>query len=168
MTDGDGRPDASPGAARHRILRQLRGELARHPAAEAVRGLPEGGFAELEARVDPTVFGRDADSATLRVVWHPLPDGPETGRSDASDPVTARPRTAFDAVFKLHYSESTGYDCGFHNEPNPHVEGWFHFQERFDPGEEYTYVETSLEARTPTSALWELLDFLQDRLDEEA
>jgi hypothetical protein len=110
----------------------------------------------------------DADSATLHVVWHPLPDGAETARPDAIDRSTARPRTAFDAVFRLHYSESTGYDCGFHSEPNPHVEGWFHSQERFDPGEEYTYVEAGLEARTPTSALWELLDLLQDRLDEEA
>ena len=65
-------------------------------------------------------------------------------------------------------TESTGYDCGFHNEPNPHVEGWFYFQERFDPEEEYTYVAASLEARTPTSALWELLDLLRDRLEGEA
>ena len=164
MTDGDGWADASPGAERHRILRPLRQELARHPAVEAVRGLPDGGFAELEARIDPAVFGRDAGSATLRVVWHPLPDGSDRPAGHQPE-ATDRSRTSFDAIFKLHYSEP-GYDCGFHNEPNPHVEGWFHVQERFGPEEEYTYAEARLEARTPTSALWELLDLLQDRLDE--
>lgn len=160
MTDGGGQPDGSPGAERHRILRQLREELTRHPAVESARGVPEGGFAEIEARIDPTVFGRDADSAALRVVWHPVPDVSGDGLSEA----IGRSRTTFDAIFKLHYSESTGYDCGFHNEPNPHVDGWFHFQERRASDEEYTYAEASLDARTPTSALWELLDQLRERL----
>ncbi|SDM93516.1 hypothetical protein SAMN04487949_2902 [Halogranum gelatinilyticum] len=67
-------------------------------------------------------------------------------------------------MFKLHYSESSSYDCGFHNEPNPHVEGWFHFQERPTSDAKYEYSPASLDARTPASALWELLDLLEDQI----
>jgi hypothetical protein len=162
----DGSPD--PGAERHRILRQLRQQLEQHPAVESARGQPDGAYAEVTARVDPARFGRDADSATLRLVWHPNPDVPDGGgRSDPADPSVAGPRTNFGAMFKLHYSEAGGYDCGFHNEPNAHVDGWFHFQERPDPNTEYDYEPATLDARTPTAALWELLDLLAERLGSD-
>ncbi|AQL42323.1 hypothetical protein BV210_06180 [Halorientalis sp. IM1011] len=162
MTPGE--PSGS-GAERHRILRQLRRQLEQHPAVDHARGQPEGAYAEVTTRLDPDHFGRTADSATLRLVWHPNPDVPDDDRRpDPTDPSVAGPRTTFDAMFKIHYSEDGGYDCGFHNEPSSHVDGWFHFQERADSDAEYDYEPATIDAGSPTAALWELLDLLADRL----
>jgi len=98
---------------RHRILRSLRGQLERHPAVVSARGMPEGNYAEIEADLDPLYFGRDADTSSLRITWHPNPAfPPETGLED-------RQRTSLAANFVFHYRESTGFDCGYHLEPNP-------------------------------------------------
>lgn len=161
----NGDRSAESGVERHRILRQLRQQLEQHPAITAAWGEPEGEYAEVAAEVSPTYVGRTATSATLRLVWYPTPTVPkENKRPDPADPTTAGPRTHFEAMFKLYYSESSGYDCGFHNEPNPHVEGWFHFQERPTPNTAYEYSPCSLDARSPASALWELLDLLEAKL----
>lgn len=165
MTDEHSSSGRDSGAERHHILRQLRQQLEQHPAVDAAWGEPAGSYAEVAATVTPEYFGRDAETATLRLAWHPSPTvAEEDSRPDPADPLTAGPRTQFEAMFKLHYSESGGYDCGFHNEPNPHVEGWFHFQERFTPSEDYDYLACSLDARTPVGALWELCDLLEERL----
>lgn len=157
MTGGSG---TAPGAERHRILRRLRESLGKHPAVLTARGHPEAQYTEVTAEVDPAFFDRSAQSATLRVTWYPIP--PEGQGLSLPD----QPRTSLQAMFTLHYSESSGYDCGFHNEPNPHVEGWLHFQERPGPEEAYEYHPAALEGKTPVSALWELLDELATRLRE--
>ncbi len=148
----------APGAERHQILRALREQVIKHPAITAARGHPEAEYSEVDAELDPAYFGRTADSATLRITWYPIPD------AEADSVLPDHPRTNFQATFKFHYSESTGYDCGFHNEPNSHVEGWFHFQDRPSPNISYDYERAELAARTPVSALWELLDKLEERL----
>lgn len=164
----DGGTPGDPGAERHHVLRQLRQQLELHPGVEAAWGTPGGAFSAVEARIDPAYFGRGADTATLRVVWQPTPDDDPGDRpSDPGDPSKPGPRTAFVAMFRVHYSESGGFDCGFHNEPNPHVDGWFHVQWRASPGEAYDYRPASLEARTPVGALWEILEELESILRSE-
>ena len=149
---------SNPGAERHRILRELRQQIESHPAVERARGHPDGEYSEVTAALDPSFFGRRGESATLRMTWYPIPE------SQSAEIRPERPRTSF----TFHYSEVGGYDCGFHNEPNPHVDGWFHFQERSSPAEAYEYVPAELEARTPPSAVWEMLDQLAARLQQTA
>ncbi len=73
-------------------------------------------------------------------------------------------RTPLRAYYTLHYSEPEGFDCGFHCEPNPHVDGLLHYQERVDGGG-YAYEPVGVGARSAAGLLWELLDGLADRLD---
>jgi hypothetical protein len=132
------------GALRHRILTEIRRELARHPAVESVQGVPSGPQRELRATLRPGAFDREVEEATLRVAWWPAPEG--------------------DPSFVFHYSDHTGFDCGFHREPNPHVDGATHYQERPAPDEDYRYESISVDAETPPRLCWELLDRLADRL----
>jgi len=152
---------ADSGRRRHRILRELRGELARHPAVRSVEGNPPDAYRELRATLDPSWFNRPAETASLRVTWIPNPAlGPE-----ASDRGTdTRNRTPIRAYYTLHYSEPDGLDCGFHCEPNPHVDGLLHYQERTDTDAEYRYDPVSFDARSVTGLLWEMMDALADRL----
>lgn len=143
LSDGGRDPSRDLGQERHRILRELRRELQRHPAVEAIRAVPDGQFRELRAALDPAAFDRDAETASLRVTWWPAPDDPE---------------------FVFHYSDSTGFDCGWHHEPNPHVDGRTHYQERSSPEDAYEYEAVSLPTRTPSRLLWTVLDRLTDRL----
>lgn len=143
VADGGRDPSRHLGQERHRILRELRHQLQRHPAVEEVQGVPDGTFRELRADLDPSTFERDAESASLRVSWWPAPDDPE---------------------YVFHYSESTGFDCGWHREPNPHVDGKTHYQERSGPDAAYAYEPVSISARTPTRLLWAILERLADRL----
>lgn len=143
VPDGGRDPSRNLGQERHRILRELRRELRRHPAVESVRGLPNGKFRELRAEVDPAAFDREADSASLRVSWWPAADDPD---------------------YAFHYSESSGFDCGWHREPNPHVDGKIHYQERPSPDDEYEYEAASMPTTVPTRLLWVVLDRLAERL----
>jgi hypothetical protein len=145
------------------VLRELRGELARHPAVRAVEGAPPNEYRELEATLDPAWFGRSAEAASLRVTWVPNPTpGPE-----ASDRATdAWVRTPIQAYYTLHYSEPGGLDCGFHCEPTPHVDGLLHYQERADVNDAYSYEPVSFGARSASGLLWEMMDALADRLRE--
>lgn len=154
---------ANSGQDRHRILRELRGELGRHPAVRSVDGDPPDLYRELRAALNPSWFGRATETASLRVTWIPDPSpGPE-----ASDRATDTwIRTPIRAYYTLHYSESSGLDCGFHCEPNPHVDGLLHYQERAGGNEVYTYEPISFSARSATGLLWEMMDALGDRLDD--
>lgn len=143
FTDGGRDEFRELGQERHRILRELRHQVRRHPAVEEVSGIPDGKFRELRATLDPSAFGRNAESASFRISWWPAPEDPE---------------------FAFHYSESTGFDCGWHREPNPHVDGKTHYQERNGPNEDYEYEAVSLPMRTPPRLLWTILDLLADRL----
>lgn len=87
----------------------------------------------------------DIETASLRVTWWPAPDGAE---------------------FVFHYSDSSGFDCGWHREPNPHVDGRTPYQERPSPDAEYRYEPVSLGAETPPRVLWTVLDRLTERLGE--
>jgi hypothetical protein len=154
---------SNTGQERHRALRELRSELARHPAVLTVAGKPAGSgeYRELRAVLNPAAFERTADDASLRVTWiSDLSPGPEV--SDRSSDRWLR--TPIRAYYTLHYSESSGFDCGFHCEPNPHVDGLLHYQERSNPNEKYTYEPVSFEARSLSALLWELMDALTDRL----
>ena len=140
-TDG-GRDDTrNLGRERHRILRELQRELECHPAVQYVSGTPDGKFRELHVELDPTLFG--VEHATLRVAWWPASDDPE---------------------FAFHYSDNTGFDCGWHREPNPHVDGKTHYQERDTPTDDYEYESVSFDAATPTRILWSVLDRLTNRV----
>lgn len=139
--DGGG-PD-NPGRKRHRILQELRRNLERHPAVRRVTGGPGDRYRELRASLDPRFFGVDADEATLRVTWWSAGDEPE---------------------YVFHYSDETGVDCGWHREPNPHVDGKLHYQERTSPDEPYEYEPVSFAADTPPRVLWTVLDRLAKRL----
>ena len=75
-------------------------------------------------------------------------------------------RTSIQAYYTLHYSEPDGLDCGFHCEPNPHVDGLLHYQVRQDTNDAYTYEKVSFGARSVSGLLWEMMDALVDRLDD--
>lgn len=154
---------ANSGAGRHRILRELRGELARHPAVRSVEGEPSGEYRELRATLEPSWFGRVTETASLRVTWIPDPiPGPEA--SDRANDTWMR--TPIRAYYNFHYSEPDGLDCGFHCEPNPHVDGLLHYQKREGANEAYGYEPVSFGARSVTGLLWEMMDALGERLDD--
>jgi hypothetical protein len=111
---------------------------------ESVRGIPPGRQRELRATLYPGAFGRRVEDATLRVTWWPAREG--------------------EPSFVFHYSDETGFDCRFHRESNPHVDGTTHFQERDGPEAEYRYEAVSLEAETPPRVCWEVIDRIADRL----
>ena len=149
------------GLAGERLVRELRGELARHPAVRTVEGEPPDEHRELRATLDPSWFDRPGETASLRVTWIPGPSpGPEA--SDRAN--DTRARTPIQAYYTLHYSESGGTDCGFHCEPNPHVDGLLHYQERENPNNAYTYEPVSFGARSVTGLLWEMMDAIANRL----
>jgi len=68
---------ADSGRNRHRVLRELRGELARHPAVQSVEGEPPDVYRELRATLDPSWFGHTAQTASLRVTWINPSPGPD-------------------------------------------------------------------------------------------
>ena len=158
--DGGRETTQDDGANRHRILRSLREQLERHPAIISACGSPDGQYAAVETDLDPARFGRDSESASLRVTWHPNPQLP---------PVTSlddRRRTSLTSNFTIHYRESSGFDCGVHLEPNPHVDGHLHYQERTSPTDEYEYDDVSLAATAPVGVLWEALEIIANRLQQ--
>lgn len=90
-------------------------------------------------------MGSDGDEATLTVRWF------------AGDAPDARPD------FSFHFSD-TRRDIGWHHEPNPHVDGWGHFQTRSDGESADTYEPYSYASTNPTRVVWEVLELLTDRL----
>ncbi|WP_187349123.1 hypothetical protein [Natronomonas salsuginis] len=75
-----------------------------------------------------------------------------------------RARTSIRAYYTFHYSESSGFDCGFHCKPNPHVDGLLHYQERENTDSAYSYEPVSFNARSASGLLWELFDAFDERL----
>lgn len=138
-----------PGRASHAVLLELRRSLEQHPGVYGARGDPVTRFTVVRADVNPHAFGADAEEGTLTVRWYEG-DTPE----DSPE-------------FVFHYSDRSGCDCGWHREPNPHVDGWSHYQERHSPEDEYEYERVSFGRDTPTGMLWEVLDRLEGRLSEE-
>ncbi len=152
------------GRDRHRILRELRGELARHPAVLSVEGEPLSEYRQLQATLDPAWFGRSGATASLRLTW--IPD-PSPGPEDSDHTSDAWGRTPIRAYYTLHYSESSGFDCGFHCEPNPHLDGLLQYQERDSVNDRYTYEPASFDAHSVVGLLWEMMDALADHLTSQ-
>jgi hypothetical protein len=97
-------------AASHRALREIRRQLERHPAVVAARGFPPDAHTAVEATLDLVAFDALPDdypveTATLTVRWF------------AGETPEHRPK------FSMHYSDDSGFDCGWHHEQNSHVEG---------------------------------------------
>ncbi|MFQ3475802.1 hypothetical protein HKK80_06025 [Halonotius sp. F2-221B] len=126
---------------RHRALRAVIDALRRHPVVTAARGQPPSTFTEVSATLAPHRWGYHAADATLRVTWQPL----------------APPEFAF------HYSEDS-FDCGWHREPNPHVDGDAHYQERVGT-DEYRYEPIRFDGETAPELTWEVMERLRKRLD---
>lgn len=141
-----GRNGYDAGEETHKALGEIRRSLERHPAVDHARGFPTDSFTHVEAKLNQQVFGRDATVATLTVRWF------------AGETRDAPPQ------FSFHYSDNTGFDCGWHHEPNPHVDGWGHYQERDAPGEGYSYTAVSFAGQTPGRILWEVLSRLEEQL----
>ena len=140
----DGGYDA--GEQSHAVLLELRRTLSRHPAVREARGEPDGQFTRVRADLNPGLFGGSASSGTLTIRWF------------AGESREARPE------FSFHYSDKAGFDCGWHHEPNPHVDGWAHYQARESPREEYEYEGVSFGTVQPVRVLWEVLERLEETL----
>ncbi|EMA52014.1 hypothetical protein [Halococcus salifodinae] len=69
--------------------------------------------------------------------------------------------------FSFHYHDGTGTDFGWHHEPNPHVEGWGHFQERNDSQTEYAYESYTFSSMNPTRVVWEVMSLLASKMQAE-
>lgn len=144
----DGPAGESQAERRHRTLTELKRTVRRHPAVDVAAGVTsdDGRFRELEVTFDPLVLGVDAETASLRIEWRPRPD--------PSEP----------AYFVFHYADSNGRDFGWHREPNPHVDGLEHFQERDAPDAEYEYEPAYFESRSPIELLWTILGRIENRV----
>lgn len=139
---GDGNRSYDSTEASHRALRGIRRELERHPAVSTARGFPPDVHNHVVANVEACRFGANVDDATLTVRWF------------AGETLESRPE------FSFHYSDDSGRDFGWHHEPNPHVEGWGHFQERHNAGAAYTYHPHTFSSKNPTRVVWEVLSLL--------
>lgn len=137
-----------PGEASHAALLEIRRTLRRHPAVSAAVAEPPAQFLAVRAELDPRVLGRSSESGSLTVRWY-------AGTSPDASP-----------EFVFHYSEPTGIDAGWHHEPNPHVDGWGHFQARAAPDEAYTYEPVTFEGEVPARVCWEVMDRLAAWLGE--
>ncbi len=138
-------------AASHRALREIRHQLERHPAVIAARGFPPDAHTTVEATLELAAFDAPPDdypveTATLTVRWF------------AGETADQRP------TFSMHYSDDSGLDCGWHHEPNPHVEGWGHHQWRTAAADEYTYESYSIGTTVPGRVTWEILSILPERV----
>ena len=147
---GDGPPGDSPAERRHRTLAELQRTVRHHPAVEVATGArgDEGRFRELEVTFDPLILGVVAAHAALRIDWRPRPDPTEP------------------SYFVFHYYDSAGRDFGWHREPNPHVDGLEHFQERNPPKREYVYESTSFDSDSPVGLCWDILGRIEETVSE--
>ena len=135
-----------PGEASHQALRGVQRELERHPGVETVRGFPAGEFTRLVAQLSTTRLDTAGSDPTLTVRWF-------AGDTPDSDP-----------EFSFHYSDSRG-DFGWHHEPNPHVDGWGHFQERTGTETAYSYEPHTFTAENPTRLVWEIMAAVAAKLE---
>lgn len=141
MLIGDGGYDA--GEASHTVLLELRGTIARHPGVTTARGDPPDLFTAVRAAVDPRVFGGSSKEGSLSIRWF------------AGALRDERPQ------FSFYYSDETGFDCGWHHEPNPHVERWAHYQERENAAASYEYHPVEFESLQPVRVMWDVLERLE-------
>lgn len=150
-TDPDDSPENTRGRRRRLIQSRLHRNLGKIPGIASVRFKETGSGISDQVRgnIDTRIFANgliSAEEAYVQVNWWPQPNG------EAS-------------WFQIHYTEASGFDCGWHRHANDHVDGLDHFQERETPEEEYRYRAVSFEAENPVGILWEVVDErLQNRL----
>lgn len=146
MHGGDRSYDSAD--ASHRALREIRRELERHPAIATVQGFPSGEFTQVVAQLATDRLDVDADDITLTVRWF------------AGETPDDRPQ------FSFHCSAGAG-DFGWHHEPNPHVDGWGHFQKRSGSDAAYQYEPFDFSSTNPVRVVWEIMDLLSGELGSE-
>lgn len=138
----------NPSEASHQALRAIRRALDRHPAVTTVQGFPHDGYStNVIGEIATNQFDIDGESATLTVSWF------------AGETPDAKPH------FSFHYSDGVE-DFGWHHEPNPHVDGWGHYQERPDSNTDYTYEAHSFTSQEPARVVWEVMELLTAALSE--
>jgi len=142
-TPGGGPYDHPIGDDRNQVLRLMAVDLKKVPGVEAVRfeDSSTGVEQELVADVDTDIFANsviDADEASITINWWPLHDEDKHW-------------------YQFHYHDSSGFDCGWHRQQNPHVEELNHYQERASPDEEYEYYQFDSEHSHPIGLLWEIV-----------
>lgn len=130
----------------HTALRAIRHELYRHPLVTTAQAHPADIHTHIVAELAPQRIGCDVDDATLTVRWF-------AGATPDAEP-----------EFSFHYSDDSGVDFGWHHEPNPHVDGWGHFQHRKNPDAPYCYEPYSFSSLTPAQVVWEILTELRSQL----
>lgn len=118
--------------------------LRRHPVVTNVSGYPPSTFTEVRATLASDWWGHEPESATLRVTWQPI-EPPE---------------------FAFHYSED-GFDCVWHHEPNPHVDGDAYNQQRTSENR-YRDESMSFEGETAPELVWEVMERVKQRLRDSA
>lgn len=141
--DGSG---YEPGQASHAALLEIRRTLRRHPAVLDAYADPPAQFTQVRADVDPHVLGGTSGSGSVTVRWYAVASA------------KASPE------FVFHYSDDSGFDCGWHHEPNPHIDGWGHYQEREGSDTEYSYEPQTFGSKVPARECWEVIGWLEDRL----
>jgi len=143
MGDHDG--GYNPTEASHQALRGILRELDRHPIVTQVRGFPNGEFTRIVAQLDLKRWEIERGDATLTVRWF------------AGETPDARPE------FSFHYSDESR-DFGWHHEPNPHVDGWGHFQELNPAEDDYSYEPYAPPTDNPSRLVWEIMALLSSKL----
>lgn len=142
----DGVDSYNSAAASHRALRGIRRELGRHPMIQKAQGFPSETHTRVVAELNPNQLSENRSEATLTVRWF-------AGETPQAPP-----------EFSFHYADETGRDFGWHHEPNPHVEGWGHYQEREMAGAEYSYESRTFSSTNPSRVVWEVLAFLDSKV----
>jgi len=152
-TDG-GIQDAELGGRRRRVMEQLRVALRDWPPVSVVQFVQtrDGHDVELVADINTDVLLNGAvpsDDARIGINWWTHPD-------DIPD------------QFTFHYSDATGFDCGWHRQPHEDdTINLDHYQERAGANEDYVYEPIDYQETTPVGLLWEILSSrLSDRLRE--
>jgi hypothetical protein len=119
----------------------------RHPLVDTAQGFPPDVHSQVVADLDQTVCGAAGSTPTLTIRW-------VAGETPDADP-----------QFSFHYSDDTGRDFGWHDEPNPRVDGWGQFQERSSPSAASRFEAYSFASTAPTRVVWEPLSELTAALD---
>ena len=136
-----------PAQASHEALQAIRRQLRRHPVITSVEGLPHDALhTELRASVDPSSIGLDVLDGTVTVRWF-------TGDRKS------RPR------FTFHYSDQSGFDCGWHHHEQEHLDEWGHYQEQTSEDADYSYKRFDFGSTEPARVVWEVLEELQTVLE---
>lgn len=136
--------DHAVGRVRNRIQNRVFENLKRIPGIIEVRWETSGtGIGhQIRGDVETRMFANGCiptDDAYLQVNWWP---------QSAGD----------DNWFQIHYTDATGFDCGWHRQKNDHVDGLDHYQERDNPDADYEYEPVAFDAENPIGILWETVD----------